>query len=670
MTRQRFPATIHNGDPNEHALSQSSAPHLDQILQARLSRRDTLRGGLGLAATTLFAGAGLSGCSDGNDDIGGGAAPAQLGFQSIAGSAADAVGLPAGYRMQVLIPWGTPITGSFPAFAPDGSNSAADQAQQVGSWHDGMRFFPIGEGEERSRHGLLVLNHENLSRNVFFPDGRTQNSDGLPTDPDQVRKEINAHGISIVELQADGDGRWEVVQSGFNRRITAATEMILSGPAAGSRFFVTPFSPDGTLTRGTFNNCGRGFTPWETYLSGEENIQGYFITTESNPPREKARYGLTRFGFGFFWHGPAGSAGEVDGEFARFDTTPTGSGPTADYRNEANGAGWVVEVDPFDPSSTPVKRTALGRFRHEGVEPSPVQPGRRIAFYMGDDAQGEYFYKFVTAAPWDPDNRDPDMLDSGTLYVAVFSADGSGEWRALDIGNPALQADFADQADVLVNTRTAADTVGATPMDRPEWAAIDPVSGEVYLTLTNNTRRGVPGEEQPDAANPRADNTHGHIIRLRENGDDPAAETFTWDIFVFGSNAGAEPDFNRSGLTLDNEFGGPDGLWFDPRGVLWIQTDNGAPLDSETNDQMLAVIPARLEGDRTVNPANQASLKRFLVGPVGCEVTGADMTPDHRTMFINIQHPGGGSTWPDGGEARPRSATVVISRTDGGEIAL
>jgi len=670
MSREIPPTTMHNGDPNEASLSRSSSPPMEQILQVRLSRRDTLRGGLGFAASTLFAGAGLSGCSDGSDATGGGPAAIELGFESIAGSSADTISLPEGYRMQVIIPWGTPITGSFPEFAPDASNSAADQAQQVGAWHDGMRFFPMGEGEERHRHGLLVLNHENISRNVFFPGSRTRNADGLPTDPDQVRKEINAHGISVVELQADAGGSWEVVQSGFNRRITAATEMIFSGPAAGSRFFVTPFSPDGTTARGTFNNCGRGYTPWNTYLSGEENIQGYFTTTESDPPREKARYGLNRFGFGFFWHGPAGQPGEVAGEFARFDTTPTGSGPTADYRNEANGAGWVVEVDPFDPSSIPVKRTALGRFRHEGVEPSPIQPGRQIAFYMGDDAQGEYFYKFVTAASWDPDNADPDMLDNGTLYVALFNADGSGEWRALDIVNPALQADFADQADVLVNTRSAADALGATPMDRPEWAAVDPVSGEVYLTLTNNTNRGRPGEEQPDAANPRADNTHGHIIRLREDSDDPAAERFTWDIFVFGSNASADPAFNRSGLTLDNEFGGPDGLWFDPRGILWIQTDNGAPLDSQSNDQMLAVIPARLAGERTVNPATQASLKRFLVGPLNCEIAGADMTPDYRTLFINIQHPGGGSSWPDGGDARPRSATVVISRIDGGEIAL
>ena len=344
---------------------------------------------------------------------------------------------------------------------------------------------------------------------------------------------------------------------------------------------------------------------------------------------------------------------------------PSAAGPTQDYRNEANTYGWIVEINPFDPTSTPIKRTAMGRFRHEGCEPGRIMPGRQIAFYMGDDSRFEYFYKFVTADVFDPDRPNPNMLDNGTLYVARFNDDGSGEWLPLDFAtNPALANDFVSQADVLVNARSAADILGATPMDRPEWSTTDPNTGEIYLTLTNNTRRSAGDETEP---NPRAPNTHGHIIRLAESGDDPAATAFDWDIFVFGSNANADSAFNISGLDADNEFGSPDGLWFDPRGVLWIQTDNGAPLDFGGNDQMLAVIPAQLPGDRTINPDTQASLRRFFVGPAGCEVTGIDMTPDNRTMFVNIQHPGG--SWPaNNGTARPRSATVVIRREDGGEV--
>ncbi|WP_349255255.1 PhoX family phosphatase [Spectribacter hydrogenoxidans] len=649
----------------EGSLSNSRSEHFSQILEARVSRRDTLRGGLGLAATTIFAGAGLSACG-GDSNGGGNTATPGLSFNSIAGSSADAVSIPDGYRMQALIPWGTPITGSFPAYAGDGTNTAAEQAQQIGANHDGMTFFPLPEGSGSSTRGLLVINHEYTNPTLFAGDGRATDMNGAPTDADEVRKDINAHGVSVVEIAQGTDRNWGVIQGGFNRRITAATPMMLSGPAAGSEFMVTAYDNSGMTTRGTVNNCGRGFTPWGTYLTCEENIQGYFITTEANPPREKARYGLTDTGFGYLWSNVAGDPTEVNGEFARFDTTPSGPEAASDYRNEANTFGWLVEIDPFNPAAAPVKRTAMGRFRHEGAEPGRIVDGRPIAFYMGDDARGEYIYKFVTAEAWDPTQPNPNMLDNGTLYVARLSADGSGEWLTLDYdNNPALANDFTSQADVLVNTRTAADVLGATPMDRPEWSTTDPNTGEIYFTLTNNTNRGP---DDTDAANPRGPNTHGHVIRLAENDDNPAATGFVWDIFVFGSNANADPSFNISGLTLDNEFGGPDGLWFDRRGVLWVQTDNGAPLDSDTNDQMLAVVPAQLAGDRTVNPDTQASLKRFFVGPVGCEVTGVEMTPDYRTMFVNIQHPGG--NWPDGGSARPRSATVVISREDDGEIAL
>lgn len=646
----------------------SDSPSMRDILAVCLSRRDTLRGGIGLATSTIFAGTGLAalaGCDDSNSSAGGDGGPAPgLSFASVSGSTeADMFTVPPGFVAEILAPWGTPITGTRAAFSGDGSNTAEDQAGQMGQNHDGMYYYPMSQTDPSAR-GLLAMCHEYSNSTLFAGEGRQQNADGMPTNADEVRKDINAHGASVIEIERDDNGQIGLVSgSSFNRRITAASPTRLSGPAAGSAFMVTPFDNSGLTTRGTLNNCGRGFTPWGTFIACEENIQGYFITNEENPPREADRMGINATGFGYLWSNVAGDPSEDNGEFTRFNITPTGASATEDYRNEANTFGWNVEIDPFDPSSTPVKRTAMGRFRHEGCEPGRITPGNQIAFYMGDDARFEYFYKFVTADAFDPDQPNPDMLDNGDLYVARFDADGSGEWLLLDFArNPALANDFVSQADVLVNTRTAADIVGATPMDRPEWSATDPNSGEIYLTLTNNTDR-----EDSTPPNPRAPNTHGHVIRMGESNDDPAALTFKWDIFVFGSNANADPNFNISGLTADNEFGSPDGLWFDDRGVLWIQTDNGAPLDFGGNDQMLAVIPAQLNGDRTINPDTQASLRRFFVGPAGCEVTGVDMTPDYRTMFVNVQHPGG--SWPtNDGTSRPRSSTVVVRREDGGEI--
>jgi len=674
MTRNRPPVPSLKGQDafkTDKDVSTNQSPCFSDILEARVSRRDTLRGGLGLAATTIFAGAGLSACdsssSGSSGGTGGGAA--SLNFQSVPGSSADAVTVADGYETQVLIPWGTPLNGSMPAFTTDGmgsTNSAADQALQIGANHDGMTYFPLSQSAP-SDAGLLVVNHE-YSNSTLFPGGaRTVDSNGAPTVPDEVRKDMNAHGVSVVEIARDANGMVSLVGgSGFNRRITLNTPMRLSGPAAGSEFTVTAYDNSGMTTRGTVNNCGRGFTPWGTYLTCEENIQGYFITTEANPPRSKDRMGMSATGFGYLWRNVAGDPSEVNGEFARFDTTPSGASAMDDYRNESNCFGWIVEIDPFNPDSNPVKRTAMGRFKHEGCEPGRVVDGQPIAFYMGDDERFDYFYKFVTADAYNADRPNPNMLDNGTLYVARFDEDGTGEWLPLTFGEgPLVSPLFSSQADVLVNARSAADALGATPMDRPEWSTTDPNTGEIYLTLTNNTARD-PGDE--NAANPRADNSHGHIIRMAEMDDNPAATGFSWDLFVFGSNANADPSFNLSGLTLDNEFGSPDGLWFDRRGVLWIQTDNGAPLDSDSNDQMLAVIPAELAGDRTVNPDTQASLRRFFVGPAGCEVTGVDMTPDYKTMFVNIQHPG--ENWPDGGSSVPRSGTVVVRRTDGGEIGL
>lgn len=355
----------------------------------------------------------------------------------------------------------------------------------------------------------------------------------------------------------------------------------------------------------------------------------------------------------------------------RFLATKQGATAADDYRNEPHCFGWVVEIDPYDPDSTPIKRTHLGRFSHEGAVFGPVQPGKPVVVYSGDDSGNSYIYKFVSAGRYRPDS-DGSILDEGTLYAARFNADGTGDWLALAPGQNGLTPEngFPDLPSILLNARGAGDVVGATPMDRPEWGAVDPVTGLVYFTLTNNSSRS-----QPNAANPRTQNIYGHIIRWQEAGGDHAATTFGWQIFVLGGNEEHGRDLHGNPLTPDNIFGSPDGLWVDPDGRLWIQTDATDNATSTPayagigNNQMLAADPATGE------------IRRFLAGPVGCEITGVITTPDQRTMFVNVQHPGGGATtsaafaagnhashWPDGPPSYPRSATVVITKDDGGVI--
>ena len=675
-----------------------------EIFKARMSRRDTLRGSLGFAAVSVFAGAGIAGCSD-DDSTGrslgsGGGSDLSLSFKAVPNNTDDKIVVPEGYEAQTVAPWGAPLLAGAPAF--DVSNTGADQALQVGDGHDGMYFFPTqmpGDGvlpfpSPVTDAALLCINHEATTNSLLHPNGVTRDSSGARTVADEVRKEINAHGISVIELMKSG-ARWDIVSSGFNRRITAATPVSLSGPAAGTAILQTKYSPDGTTGRGTVNNCGFGWTPWGTYLTCEENIQGYLVDTSVSIPETKQRYGISANGFGYHWNQVAGAASEVNDEFARWDTAATGATAIDDYRNEANQFGYVVEIDPYNPSARPVKRTAMGRFSHEGAIPGLIQTGQQIAFYMGDDARGEYCYKYVTADAWDParvtELRDR-MLDEGMLYVARFNEDGTGTWLALDFDDPVTgpmlqQAGFTSQAEVCVYSRLAADAVGATTMDRPEWSAVDPKTGEIYYTLTNNNDRGDAGEEAVNAANPRPDNEYGHIIKVREGNDDPAATTFSWDIFVFGGPSGGDPNYqdsNLSGLTLDNQFASPDGLYFDHRGVLWIQTDNGGnKVATDTNDQMLAVIPANLTKAQgaasVVTPDNQAQIKRFFVGVPDCEITGVFLTEDNKTLFLNVQHPGDSGTpaeptktsaFPYDGSGRPRASVVIVTRTDGGDIAI
>ena len=667
---------IDHGEGDEPLSNRQMNRLFSSVLEARLARRQLLKGSAGAAALGFF-GLGLAGCksSSSSDDNGGSPSPAPLlGFSAVAVSSADEIVVPEGYSYQVIIPWGTPILGSFPSFSVN--STGADQAEQVGSHHDGMHFYPI---DGSSDDGLLVLNHEYVEPRLMHAaaQGLALTSSALPPlvdgerPADQVRKEANAHGVSVVRIVKGANNEWSVQPDALNRRITALTPMEIHGPVRGSDFVKTLYSPNGTMTRGTLNNCGNGYTPWGTYMAAEENWAGYF-TNKGDNPREHSRYGVqTGATSRYAWE----LADNGADEFVRFDASIKGATAADDYRNEPVCFGWMVEIDPFDPTSNPKKRTAMGRFGHEGVVFAPAEEGKPVVCYSGDDSRFEYIYKFVTAANYNAATANGSLLDEGTLYVARFNDDGTGEWLPLVYGQNGLDEanGFTSQADVLVNTRLAADFMGATPMDRPEWGAVDPANGDVYFTLTNNTSRNAGSVNE---ANPRVTNRHGHIIRWKEDGGEQAATTFSWDIFLFGGDSGESGvdtnigyDPNGDVLTADNILSSPDGLWIDPDSRVWIQMDSGYT-DPFGNCAMLVADPTT--GD----------LKRFLVGPIDQEITGITMTPDQRTLFINVQHPGEGtsatdfaagnytSSWPDFMPATrpPRSATVVVWKNDGGVV--
>ena len=615
-------------------------PTFHDVLRARLSRRSLLTGGL------AAAGLGWLG------PVASAKSPL-VGFTGVPLSSADTLVVPRGYVAEVLYAWGDPISDG-PAFKPDASNSIDDQLRQAGMHHDGMRFFPLPAGQTGSTHGLLAINHEYTDDGLLHPDGM------LTWTAEKVRKSQAAHGISVIEVRVAG-GRWYVVRpSRYARRVTAATPMGLTGPAAGHAWMRTAADPAGRTALGTMSNCAMGYTPWGTYLTCEENFQFYFVNRSGSVPAPQQRSGITERGGGYRWH-------EFD---ERFDA--------ARHPNEPNRFGWVVEIDPFDPSRPPVKHTAMGRFKHEGAALA-VAADRRVAFYMGDDERFEYVYKFVSRDPHTPGDRAANtrVLEHGTLYAARFDADGTGVWLELAPGRNGLDAGagFPTQAEICIAARRAGDVAGATRMDRPEWIAVHPQTGEAYCALSYNETRGLPGRPGPDPANPRAENVYGHIVRWRERGGDPTATRFEWDVFVLCGDP-ASADVNRRGDIKGDVFASPDGLWVDGRGVLWIQTDVSTRLLHKGdyaglgNNQMLAADPVTRE------------VRRFLTGPNGCEITGATGTPDGRTLFVNIQHPGETpsersnpatpkaiSAWPDGPSGgRPRSATVVIRRADGGPI--
>ncbi|MEO1231556.1 MAG: PhoX family phosphatase [Myxococcota bacterium] len=604
-----------------------------KILADRMSRRKMMQGSLATAAASSFlspdalASRGRRRRRDGN--------PGEVNFRevSIERGALDAttIKISEDYDYQPFIPWGTPIEpGATRAYngEPTRRPTAEEAALQIGIGHDGMWFFPADERARRwrrfgyrlsNRKGMLCVNHE-FGRNTHVM-GKP-----APTSLEDVRLSQHVHGVSVVAIELDDDGLWTTIASPNARRIHVNTPVTFSGPVAGSALLE---NTNGNVPLGTVNNCGSGPTLWGTYLTCEENFNGYFGYNDASytPTTSQTRYGFSSTGFGYDWH-------SFD---KRFDISDP------EYANESNRFGWVVEIDPFDGTQTPVKRTALGRFKHEAIAMAEAPDGR-IACYMGDDQRFDYCYKYVSDRAWEDHAADGESpLDHGTLYVARFNADGTGDWIALNMANPTLSTMFTGMDDLLVNTRLAADAVGATPMDRPEWTTIGK-HGEVYWTLTNNSQRTT-----ADAANPEAPNNDGHIIKTM---GDHRATTFTWDIFIIASTTRGTP-----GVFTD-----PDAAWADDEGRLFIGTDGGQP--DGLQDQLVVFDTS----------AEEPVAKRLLVGVASDEITGFTVTPNYRWAFTNVQHPGNGdptaTNFPEefDGVTIPRDCTLVLRRKNGGRI--
>ena len=783
MTLETNSQAFNPMDPDDLDNNASGNPSMHDVLAARLHRRHVLKGGVGAVAMASLGTLGLTACATGP----GMADSPTLGFKAVGKAITDRITVPEGYTATVIYAMGDSIDPSVPDYKNDGSDN--NFARRSGDHHDGMHFFGLSAAGMPSTtsndRALLVMNHENIAGTVRFmhPAGQTANAGAGPRPEGESIKEIDAHGVSVVELGKTA-GQYSVVKaSGFNRRVTASTLMELTGPARGSVFTRTQFSPNGTQTRGTINNCGNGYTPWGTYLTAEENWAGYFSRGADTAVRsQKENSALLRNGLG------AGRAGNnrwattvaADANstaFSRWDCTANSAQPldgTGDFRNAPNTFGYIVEIDPYSASSTPAKRTALGRRANEGAWPSLAIAGRPLAFYMGCDSRGEYVYKFVSKKLWqaadanraDRMNVGAEYMDEGTIYAARCNPDGTGIWVKLDMSNPDVAAGvpasaqnpagyrFDSHADICVNTRLAADAAKATRMDRPEWTAVNPKNGEIYITMTENPDRGnttaVSGNNfmnpDVDPANPRywldskgissqnaapiaaqKGNVNGHIMRIRETNDNAGSESFKWDIFLFGAQAVADvgiddvnwqQNVNLSKLSPMNDLSKPDGCWFSKAsGILWIETDDNTYTD-QSNAMLLAAVPgnygdggartvvnkvngspnAAVTADKSVTtfagrPMTDTIFKRFLTAPTGAEVTGVAESPDGRALFVNIQHPGENTTqagfaarvfesnWPGNGSgvpaygaggasARPRSATIVITKNDGGVIGL
>jgi uncharacterized protein len=629
---------------------------MGDIIAARFSRRALLKGSMAVTAIAATVSP-MALLTAEKAHAGGGSA---FTFEEVEAGVDETHHVAEGYDADVLLRWGDPIFPDAPEFDPANQTPEA-QERQFGYNNDYVGYIPL---DGSSEHGLLVVNHEYTTEHLMFP-GIVTVSGGKAevADPDQKRVDIEmaAHGGTVVEIRKDG-GKWRVMRDGsLNRRITATTEMEITGPAAGHDRMKTDADPNGTKVFGTINDCAGGITPWGTYIMAEENFHGYFVGELPAGHAEAANYERVGVpGESYLW-----------GKFHdRFDISKE--------PNEPNRFGWIVEVDPMDPNSVPKKRTALGRFKHEGAESIVANDGR-VVFYLGDDERFDYVYKFVTAGTFNPDDRaaNMDLLDEGTLYVAKFAEDGTMQWLPLVHGEGPLTAEngFNSQADVVIEARRAGDMLGATKMDRPEDIEPNGANGKVYVLLTNNTRR-----EEADAANPRAKNAFGHIIEIMEDDGDFAATTARWEILLKcgdPSVADVGASFSTS-TTANGWFGMPDNCAIDAAGRLWVATDGNGPKATGRTDGLWAVDT---EGEA------RATSKLFFRAPVGAELCGPIFTPDDETAFMAIQHPADegedwepfgrpsyyedpSTRWPDFKPDMPvRPAVMAITKQGGGKIA-
>lgn len=603
----------------------------DRVIDRAVSRRGFLGGAIAFGTTAFVMGS--TALTPTPAKAGG-----RLGFKQVAANSLDTITVPEGYSWQIAAQWGEPMWSDAADFNQATRGTAASQLRAFGDNNDGMAMFT-----HNGRH-ILAVNNEYTNRAIIYGNRASK----LPEGADDVNKGKAAHGISIAEMQ-QANGKWAIVKdSPYNRRITADTPMDITGPARGHDLLKTEADPTGTKSLGTWNNCGNGRTPWGTYLTCEENFNGYFSSSDASYALTDAhkRYGIGPKDWGYAW------ATADD----RFDVSK--------HPNEPNRAGYIVEIDPLDPTSTPKKRTALGRFKHENAAVVVAANGR-IVVYLGDDERGEYLYKYVSDGVFAAGGDNSKLLEEGQLYVAKFNDDGTGMWLPLTPESTGM----ADRAEICIHTRQAASAAGGTTMDRPEWVAANPHKAEAYCALTNNKNRGVKPNKGGDATpvggpNPREKNKYGQVVRWAPENADHSADKFSWNLFVMAGNPTVHQD-DRAGsgnVNADNMFNSPDGLGFDTRGLLWIQTDgkysNTGDFAGQGNNQMLIADPETGE------------IRRFLVGPKECEVTGITWSADKRTVFVGIQHPGerGDSHFPAGGDSVPRSAVIAINRNDGGQI--
>lgn len=615
-------------DFDEHRDPRPEGNDFDRVVDRAVSRRGFLGGALAFGSGAAVFGAGLLSSTTASRAAGNGG----FAFEPIPTATDFDIHVPAGYQWKPLVRWGDALWSEADgAYSAETGVSVEMSDKVFGENTDGMELFDV-DGKQ-----VIAVNSEYVNPKINLP----ADSEGMAKSADEVTLLKNLQGVTVMEIADTGNG-YEVVQdSPLNRRITHETQMTMDGPAAGSDLVKTNADPEGLSPKGTMNNCGAGRTLWGTYLTCEENFNGYFGATGDYAATD----GFKRYGIG----------GEGRYAYEKFDARYD----LSKEPNEPNRHGWVTEIDPSNPDSTPVKHTALGRFKHENAAMTQAADGR-VVVYMGDDERGEFMYKFVSNGTYTEGGSTEGLLSDGTLYVAKFNDDMTGEWLALTPESTGMEI-----ADLLVHARIAGSKVGATTMDRPEWIAVNPVKSEAYCALTNNSKRGADavnagGDSMaPNAPNTRETNNYGQIVRWRPENDDHGTIDFTWDLYVMAGN----PDLydNEYGgsdnVTPGNMFNSPDGMIFDSKGSLWIQTDgnysNEGEFAGQGNNQML------------VGNTETGEIARFLTAPYGAEVTGLCWSLDKKVAFVGIQHPGG--SWPDG-EGKPRSSVIAVWREDGAEI--